>query len=163
MPKRLARRNAHAPHTMKVENISGGAGESCAASAMKIEMFPNVPSFPSPSIRNSSLYRTQTLPRQKTERDRPVSPVFPTPLSHGWFTFWNKPCPSPLLSNIYRVNNKNGGAPLSQICPLPLCCLNVLIILNSFKCFKGAINPHHTYIPGFKGIGLWYERYRFMV
>ena len=52
-----------------------------------------------------------------------------------------------------------------QICPsqsrFGACCLTILIY--TFKLFKGATNPRHTYISGFLNVGLWYERCRFMV
>ena len=31
------------------------------------------------------------------------------------------------------------------------CCLTILILFNTFKCFKGATNPRLTYVCGFKG------------
>ena len=45
---------------------------------------------------------------------------------------------------------------------LDACCLTILIFLSTFKCFKGAMRPRHTYVCGFKGVGLWGERCRFM-
>ena len=43
------------------------------------------------------------------------------------------------------------------------CMLFNYISFKYFKLFKGAMRPRYTYVCGFKGIGLWYERYRFMV
>ena len=31
---------------------------------------------------------------------------------------------------------------------------NYFNVFKSFKCFKGVINPRHTYTPEFKGKGL---------
>ena len=103
--------------------------------------------------------RCQDKRRKGTDRSPPSPPTLFLSRSR---TLRNKLSPSPLVSNIYRVNNKNSGA-LSPNMPFAPMLFNYFNIFKSFKCFKGAINPRHTYVCGFKGIGLWYERYRFMV
>ena len=35
------------------------------------------------------------------------------------------------------------------------CCLTILIMYSFKIMFKGAMRPRHTYVCGFKGIGLY--------
>ena len=51
------------------------------------------------------------------------------------------------------LNNKNQRIVLRRSFRLGACCLTILIY--TFKCFKGATNPRHTYVFGFKGDSLW--------
>ena len=65
-----------------------------------------------------------------------------------------------ILLIFLSLNNKNQEVFPSQS-RFGACCLTILIY--TFKCFKGATNPCHTYVSGFLNVGLWYERCRFMV
>ena len=123
--------------------------EACAASATKLEMFPNVPSSPCPSIQSLSLYRTQTLSRQKTERDSPVFPVSANPLSRSRFTFRNKLCPS-LSSQIYLVRTTKIAGPSLPNMPFALCCLTILIFLRVLNVLRGRSTHATPTFPSLK-------------
>ena len=55
--------------------------------------------------------------------------------------------------NLFPVKQQKPDAFIHSEAIFCNCCLTILIY--TFKLFKGATNPSHTYIFGFKGIGLW--------
>ena len=65
-----------------------------------------------------------------------------------------------LLLNFLLLNNKNQRTFLRRSFRLGACCLTILIY--TFIMFKDAPRPRHIYVFGFKGVGLWDKRCRFM-
>ena len=103
--------------------------EACAASATKLEMFPNVLSFPCPSIQNLSLSRTQHCQDKRRKGIDRYSSCSPTLFLVAGSPFGTNVV-RPLSSQIYIVRTtKIAGASL-QNTSFPLCCLNVLILLR---------------------------------
>ena len=57
-----------------------------------------------------------------------------------------------IFFNFFIVKQQKSGDFPSQKFPFGCMLFNYF---NTFKCFKGAMRPRHTYVFGFKGKCLW--------
>ncbi len=59
------------------------------------------------------------------------------------------------LFYFFIVEQQKIGTFMLQEVPFGCMLFNNFNTFNTFNMFKGAIRPRHTYVFGFKGIGLW--------